>query len=270
MSKATYIDDSSIDDETHPVRIFAEEVENAMSEFWRPVSLVEHLESPDLREGSAVNLNLSRFVDDQIQGGHFPLSLNGMFDRFHTGTKDGSSNVTAIHVLLENSITESIKWLAQTGQLDDLCEFFEEARSDGDPAAEIISAYVILTYAKGWMAERIITADDRFSKLFITNDQAGQDVRRNDDGTDVQVKPITSYASKGPAAFKSKTVPHCFYQWTHGGLYFADTDNALDANDAAAADAKKTDAGKISKTVIRTTSKRFKRADGSKYRYLWW
>lgn len=264
MSNVLNITDSSIDSQAHPVQVFAEETETALSEFWRKVALVEHLESPDLREGSAVNLNLSRFVDDQIQAGSFPLSLNAMFEKFHTGDEDGSSNVTAIHVLLENSITDSIKFMAETGQIDDLCEFFADIREDDDPSAEVITAYVIFTYAKGWVAEQIVTDDERFSKLFITNDQKGQDLRRNEDMTDFQLKPMTSYASKGPEHFKNKQVPHLFYQWTHGGLYVAETDNALEANDAAAAD------GDISKTLIRTTHSSYKRDDGSKYRFLWW
>lgn len=265
MSEILHIDDDSIDNE-HPVALAAESVENAMSEFWVSVDLRGPLlaRSPD--EGRAVTPNLSAPVNELIRSGIFPFTLSDMLERQNPGTDTGSSNVTAIHVLLENTVEETVKLLANTGQLDDATEIFESQRTASDPSAEWLTTYCVFTYSKGWVAEQIITNHPRFSKGGVTNDQAGQDVRDETTQRYKQVKPVSTYARKSPDVFKNKETDHVFYQWkADGGLTLGDTDAANAVNKAAIPD-------DMSATLAKSCHKqRYAHPDdGAGYRYLWW
>lgn len=265
MSEILNIDDG-IEAETHPVRRVADDVAMSVSEHWQPVDIAGPLaeRGAGVREGAGVTPVLSGPVNKVIQNGGLPFSLEDMLDNAHTGDTDGSSNVTAIHVLNENTVADTIQTLALTGQLDQASEIFETLRDDSDPSAEWLVAYTVFVYAKGWVAEQVITSHERFSKLFITNDQAGQDARL-DNETEVQLKPVTALASNGPKKFRSKTVPHWFYQWTADGLKVAPTDEANEMNKRVAKSAD------LSATLIKRTHSSYKHpADDEAYRFLWW
>jgi hypothetical protein len=228
---------SKDDENTHPVLGMVRQTDAVLSDVWRDTSLESWLTNEI--DGRTVGLtpDLSENVDNVIQEAILPFTLEELLEKHNTGAKTGSANVTAIHVLYEMSIRESMTHLAETGQLDKAVKVFEGLVTDKDPSPETCVAYAIFTYAKGWVAEQIITDDERFSKLWITNDQYGQDVRFKPDSDEKQIKPVTAYARGSKRTFKRKDTPHWFYQWTGDGLVLADLDDANDANAIAAKEA---------------------------------
>lgn len=257
--------ESRTNTENHPVRSMAEQTDTVLSDIWSDTNLVEWLTEEVNGRTFGLTPELSEKVNEAIQTGILPFSLNETLDKVNTGAKDGSSNVTAIHVLYENSIRQTLEHFAKTGQLESAKDLFDTIRTESDPSAETLVAYTVFTYAKGWTAEQIITDDDRFSKLWISNDQAGQDVRFGKDGDEKQIKAMPHYASNSPKHFRAKSVPHWFYQWTEDGLVLADLDDACAANKIAA-DQANVGATNLKKSYKGGVMDGFGRAA----RVLWW
>lgn len=226
--------DGRINSNSHPVNSMAVETHEILNENWRSVDLLGLLETDVDGRTYGLSPDVSDMVDDVIQQGILPFSLEEMMDKVNSGDSDGSANVTAIHVLLGNSLEDSIKELVETDQLDAAVQLFENIRSDDDPTAVELVAYTVFTYGKGWIAEQIVTDHDRFSKLWITNDQAGQDMRDLNDDDEKQLKPVTTYAGSSRRTFKNAEIEHYFYQWTEDGLVVADLDDVNQANKMAA------------------------------------
>lgn len=215
------------------VRQIAEVTEKVITENHGPVDLVEFLEFA----GRGLTPDLSELVggdDGAIQNGIVPFSLEEQLEKDNSGDSDGAANVTAIHVLYENSIRESIEHLAETGQLKASDKLFRSIRAETDPCPRVLTAYTVFTYAKGWFAEQIVTNHERFAKLWITNDQMGQDMRDLRDNDEKQLKCVTYYAGNNTNDIKSSDIEHYFYQWTHDGLILGDADSANEVNGIAA------------------------------------
>ena len=197
--------------------------------------LVDELENEN---GRGLTPDMSELVggdDGAIQNGIVPFSLEEQLEKENTGDSEGSANVTAIHVLFENSIQDTIEHLEETDQLAAAVKLFDSIREpDIDPSARFLTAYTVFTYAKGWFAERIVTEHERFAKLWISNDQKGQDMRDLSDNNEKQLKSVTYYAGNSKSTIKSKNVEHYFYQWTDDGLILGDIENANEVNKRAA------------------------------------
>lgn len=227
----------------HVVKQLARTVEAVLEDCgFGKTDLVELLENSD---GRGLTPDLSELVggdDGAIQNGIVPFSLEEQLEKDNSGESDGSANVTAIHVLYENSIRETIEHFEETDQLKAAVKLFESIRDpEVDPCPRVITAYTVFTYSKGWFAEKIVTDHERFAKLWITNDQMGQDMRDLRDNDEKQLKSVTYYAGNSKSTIESKDVEHYFYQWTPDGLILGDIENANEVNGRAA---KRTGCGK--------------------------
>lgn len=172
------------------------------------------------------------------------------------GTTDGSSHMTTVFVREQKTIEETVAHLCETGQIDLAVAKMEAFTADDVDAVEAV-AYAVATYAKGWLAERIITADDRWTKGSQSNDEAGQDVYDRETGEYRQVKCVT----------KDKAVDGwLYYQWDmDGGLWVGDSHT-----DVNAAAIEGTD---MPKTLTRRSAgnlKSVRESNRTGVRYTWW
>lgn len=126
-------------------------------------------------------------------------------------TGDGSSHFTTPFVRDGMTVRQAFRFLLHSGQFGTLVA---EARADDGITADPVhvALWAVVTYAKGWVAEAVLAATERFSKGSQSNDEHGDDVYDRDDGAYKQVKCVTV----------DKQAPgHIYYQWTcRGGLVY--------------------------------------------------
>lgn len=129
------------------------------------------------------------------------------------------------------------------------------------PPVEIV-AYALATYAKGWLVESILAESDRFSKGQPSDEAEGKDLYDELRGDWVQLKSVTSMASKSRQKLDSHSVPYLYYQFDCAGhIVIGDDPNEVNGEAAEAKD--------ISKTLIKRCHSNYK-FEGRTYRYIWW
>lgn len=255
------IDIDSIDDE-HPAKALYGLVSDVLSdvEGW-DVDLVSRLEGP---EGTGITLQMSEDVDHLIRSGSLPFTLERHLDGYF-GESTGSANVTTLRLDRQLNLRETIEKLSAMGQLEDARGAVDEMwRHDSDPTAEVIVAYAIAQYTKGWFAEEIIENNLAAKKGSVSQDEGGIDFFL--EGEPVQIGSITRYNSNMTEMSASET-NHLVYQWTHNGeLVLGEAQEMLEKNKEIASDAG------VSATLIRRSSGDLKinREVGRSFRYLWW
>jgi hypothetical protein len=207
-------------DTHHPVRSLAGVIDRTLG-----ANMVGWLEAEN---GFGVTPDLSEKVDKAIQEGIVPFSIRDRLER-RGADGEGSEVVTALHVHLENEVSETVGELKASGQVRAANELFRHIRTESDPEPETLTAYTVLTYSKGWAAERIVANHSDFSKLWVSNDKSGQDLRYEPESVEIQLKCVTYYAGNSKEARNAET-PHWFYQWTGDGLLVGPYDEANAVN----------------------------------------
>ena len=194
-------------------------------------------------------------VKDLIFDEGLPFDLKELASKTYESVYvgEGSEHVTTFVNYLELSVVDVIDNLNETGQLQDAVNYIS-TRTDDKTDDNDVLAYAIWTYAKGWVAERLITDTDRYAKLWVTNDQAGQDVRDLVESKEKQVKCVT---------FAKNKPDHIYYQWDmNGKIHLSDS-----YTDAAGAAIEGTD---MCKTVTYRCHSTYRDENGDTYRYIWW
>lgn len=180
----------------------------------------------------------------------FPFSWREAVDG--AGTNAGSAHMTTTFVRAQKTIQETVAHLCETGQIDmaagDVVSFCQ-----GGVNPVEVTFYAVATYAKGWLAERIITDADRWSKGSQSNDEAGQDVFDRERGEYRQVKCVTK---------DKQEEGWLYYQWDMRGTLVVG-DDYLEVHEQAV------DVTGMPKTVTRRTHGRYTH-NGQRYRYIWW
>lgn len=129
------------------------------------------------------------------------------------------------------------------------------------PASEIV-AYALATYAKGWLVESILAECDRFSKGESSDDADGKDLFDTLRDEWIQLKSVTSMASKSRTKLDAHSISYLYYQFDcAGNIVIGENPNEVNG---VAADIKS-----ISKTLIKRCHSNYK-FEGRTYRYLWW
>lgn len=257
----------------HPVRSLYGEVSDILSDLGHSVDLIDFLSGPEHVSkvaGRGITPELSDEIDNLIRDARFPFSLEKHLSG-HFGESTGSSNVTSVKIAENMNIREVLEHFERTGQLTDALEIIEFTRSDEDPDAETILAYALAQYAKGWMAEQIITATDDFKKGSVSQDKGGIDCYF--EGDETQIGSVTRVNSKKVQMLGSD-IRHVVYQWDHGKIHVADVNEADDwkkmSDDVA-------DSHGLSKTLLRRSHdglavcRKLGTEDNPRsLRYLWW
>jgi hypothetical protein len=227
------------------------------------VDLVSRLEGPN---GTGITLEMNDMVDKQVRDAPFRFYLQKELEG-HFGESTGSANVTAMRLKKNLNIREVIEFLHETGQLEKPLRIIEEFRYPEDPDAKVILTYALAQYAKGWLAEELISQKvDGFKKGSVSQDEGGIDGYLH--GEPVQIGSITRYNS-AKKELESKEVKQLLYQWDDSGnLHLADMDEILGVNKQIAKDAENV----TSATLIRKSVGNVKAAKefGRSFRYLWW
>lgn len=129
------------------------------------------------------------------------------------------------------------------------------------PASEIV-AYALATYAKGWLIESIVAKSDRFQKGERSDDTDGKDLFDTLDDEWVQLKSVTSMASKSRKKLENHSISYLYYQFDCAG-HIVIGKHPNEVNSVAA------DIKGVSKTLIKRCHSNYK-FNGRTYRYLWW
>lgn len=186
-------------------------------------------------------------------GTAFPFSVEERIEGYF-GESSGSSNVTTFFVRESLAIDDVVRDLEMTGQIEAACRKVAPFLADDVRPIDVV-AYAVATYAKGWMAERLLVEEtDRFSKGSVSQDQGGLDVfdRQVDDWR--QVKSVT---------VDDRVDGWLYYQWDmRGGLHVGDTLKDVNASACSVAGVPKT-------TAYRCHSA-YTDGEGQTYRYIWW
>lgn len=268
----TKIDISTIrqDDVPYPKHLMSE-IEEKLRSFGYSVNLTEECQVPeysDLADNSGRTPDWITGANNPIregmsEGWAYPFDLEALatekWENVDT-SGEGSSHVTTYFNHLELTVMEVIDYLELSGQIEESIETISQVTGD-KVTPENAVAYAIWTYSRGWVAEKLITETDRFSKLWVTNDQAGQDALDNLADKYVQVKCVT---------FDNQKDDHLYYQWDmRGGLHIGE--NLKEVYKAAAkVSGRPTRGGDMPGTVTYRTHSSYTDENGNPYRYLWW
>lgn len=260
----TNIDDDS--DEPIPKQILTT-VASEMKRHGYDVCIMEQTVVPNHSSLENNAGRTPRFMNDDTEtseivrnGTAFPFSIereiNGYF-----GESEGSSNVTTFFVKDDMKIPEVIEKLEVTGQIEagieKISPFVAENVSPVD-----VTAYAIATYAKGWLAEKILASTDRFSKGSVSQDQGGLDLYDREAGEWKQVKCVT----------KADNSDHLYYQWDcRGGLHFGHSHTEVNKAAGKVSGRVIPYSGEITPTqILRSHTQNHTDETGNSYRYIWW
>lgn len=240
--------------------------ESEMTRHGYEVSILEQCQVPDHSSLVSDTGRTPRFMTDGsdvsevIRSGvafpfHVEKEIAGYF-----GESTGSSNVTTFFVRDDMSIPEVIEKFHVTGQIEMAAEKVSPFCQDDVEPINVV-AYAIATYAKGWLAEMILTNHDRFSKGSVSQDKGGLDVfdKEHDDWR--QVKCVT----------KADNDSHLYYQWDmRGGLHFGDDHKAVNKSAGEVSGRVIPYTGEITPTNTLRCHSSYTDDDGQTYRYIWW
>lgn len=249
---------------THSAKTIYTTVSDILDDLGFNQHLIDELSTNQVERDVGLTLKMSEQLDNLIRDGRFPFSIEKQLDGFF-GESTGSSNVTTLKIEKQMNIREVLELFKTTGQLDDALEIISAVSSENDPKPEVVLAYGIGQYAKGWFAEQIIADHfDGMSKGSVSNDKGGIDFYF--DGDTVQVGSITRYNSR-QSEMKSDNLRHMLYQWTgNGEIIVGDMQEVINASNDMASDAG------LSKTLVKRSAGNLKinKEVGRSFRYLWW
>lgn len=192
----------------------------------------------------------------------FPFDLEATLDD-ETDTATTGPHTTTQFVEGELGLRSSIEQLHQKGDIKLAVNNIQESvgQNTDRPPAEIV-AYALATYAKGWLVESILVESDRFSKGQPSDDTEGKDLYDELQEDWVQLKSVTSMASKSRQKLDSHTISYLYYQFDCAGHIVIGSD-PNEVNGEAA------EAKGVSKTLIKRCHSNYK-FEGRTYRYIWW
>lgn len=261
MIKTINID--SIDNK-HPAKAVYTTVSDVLNDLGFNQDLIDELSTNQVERDVGLTLQMSEQLDNLIRDGRFPFSIEKQLDGFF-GESTGSSNVTTLKIEKQMNIREVLELFKTTGQLNDAIEVIDAVSSETDPSPEVVLAYGIGQYAKGWFAEQIIADKfDKMNKGSVSNDKGGIDFYFG--GDTVQVGSITRYNSR-QTEMKNDSLRHMLYQWTSNGeIIVGDMQDVIDASNDMASEAG------LSKTLVKRSAGNLKinKEVGRSFRYLWW
>lgn len=221
----------------------------------------------DLRGGAGIipefMVGANNDIPDLIRTGIlFPFDLEETLDnQLKSGTS--APHVTSQFVNSDSTLRDAIIELDRRMKTDLAVNNVDRSvtQNTNHPPIEIV-AYALATYAKGWLVESILASSDYFSKGNSSEDTDGKDLFDEVNGEMVQLKSVTSMASKSRSKLEAHNIPYCYYQFDCAGhIVVGEDPNEVNA---VAADVKD-----ISKTLIKRCHSYYE-YNGRTYRYLWW
>ena len=221
----------------------------------------------DLREGAGIipefMVGANNDIPDLIRTGIlFPFDLEETLDD-QIESKGSGPHVTSRFVNGDFSLRGAIIELDRQMQIDLAIKNVDRsvAQNTKHPPMEIV-AYALATYAKGWLVESILASSDYFSKGSSSEDTDGEDLFDERKKEMIQLKSVTSMASKSRSKLDAHNISYCYYQFDCAGhIVVGEDPNKVNG---VAADVKD-----ISKTLIKRCHNYYE-YNGRTYRYLWW
>lgn len=257
-------------DEPFPKAVFRS-VYECMDSLGYSVPSHEEYSVPDdvdgLREGSGIlpefMVGANNDIPDLIRTGIlFPFDLEATLEK-QIDPKDSGAHVTTQFVEGDLGLRDAIEELDQRMKIELAIENVKGSveQNTDRPASEIV-AYALATYAKGWLVESLLAEHERFSKGQSTDDAEGKDLFDTVIDEWVQLKSVTSMASKSRTKLDAHSISYLYYQFDCAGhIVIGEDPNEVNG---VAADVKD-----VSKTLIKRTHTTYK-FEGRTYRYLWW
>lgn len=220
-----------------------------------------------LREGAGIlpefMVGAGNDIPDLIRTGVlFPFDLESTLDE-KVDEEATNPHVTSQFIEGDLGLRDAIVELDRRNQIALAIENVKNSvnQNTESPPSEIV-AYALATYAKGWLVESILAESDRFSKGERTDDADGKDLFDSQIDEWVQLKSVTSMASKSRSKLEAHSVSYLYYQFDcAGNIVIGEDPNEVNG---VAADAKG-----MSKTLIKRCHSNYK-YNGRTYRYLWW
>lgn len=195
----------------------AREVEAAFQELLNlDVNLIEKMtETPSNwfdvdSDDVGITVEMSDDANEVVRNGFGYFSLQETLEGYF-GESSGSSNVTGLVLKRDLSIRQVIAILADSGQMKKALIIAKQMREEDDPQAPFIVAYALWKYALGWDAEKILAANEDYSKGTIAQDKGGIDGWWYKEM--YQIKPGTEVTSKGRGTLMNKDIAHAGYLW---------------------------------------------------------
>lgn len=257
-------------DEPFPKAVFGS-VYECMSSLGYEVPSHESYSVPDniddLREGAGIlpefMIGANNDIPSLIRTGIlFPFDLESTLDEVN-GQDETGPHVTSQFVDRNLGLQDTIRELDRRMKIELAIENVESSVDQNtDHSASEIVAYALATYAKGWLVESILAENDRFSKGKSSDDADGKDLFDTLREEWIQLKSVTSMASKSRTKLDAHSISYLYYQFDcAGNIVIGEEPNEVNG---VAADAKD-----ISKTLIKRCHSNYK-FNGRTYRYLWW
>lgn len=220
-----------------------------------------------LREGAGIlpefMVGANNDIPDLIRTGIlFPFDLESTLDELD---EESNRRPHATTQFVDGSlgIRDAIEELHYKGKIGLAIEKIQPSVDDNtDRSASEIVAYALATYAKGWLVESILAEHERFSKGDESDEVEGRDLFDTASGEWIQLKSVTSMASKSRKKLDSHSVSYLYYQFDCDG-HIVIGEDPNEVNGVAA------DATGISKTLIKRCHSNYK-FEGRTYRYIWW
>jgi hypothetical protein len=192
----------------------------------------------------------------------FPFDLEDTLDEMSNQDENGP-HVTSQFVDRRLGLQDTIEELDSRMKIKLAIENVESsvAQNTDHPPSEIV-AYALATYAKGWLVESILAENDRFSKGQSSDDADGKDLFDTVRDEWIQLKSVTSMASKSRTKLDAHAISYLYYQFDCAGhIVIGEEPNEVNSVAAEVKD--------ISKTLIKRCHSNYK-FEGRTYRYLWW
>lgn len=203
-------------------------------------------------------------IPDLIRTGIlFPFDLEATLDS-QAGIEKQEAHVTTQFVDNGNAVLEdAIRSLHENMKLDLAIKNVERSvdQNTETPASEIV-AYALATYAKGWLVESVLAGDERFEKGTESDDTGGKDLYDLEADEWVQLKSVTSMASKSRAKLDAHSISYLYYQFDCDG-------NIIVGHDPNEVNGKAAEVKGMSKTLIKRCHSNYE-FNGRTYRYIWW
>lgn len=251
------------DGETPVPLLLARRVEKAFSlHVDVDIDLVGYL-TPDGHERDGKipdSVGISPSLDQDLQKTLFNMGENwnitGQIEQYF-GESTGSANITTAVVRHDLTISQVVRMLALAGELEKTARRLNRDYSlPVNPA--LMTGYVVWTFSKGWIAEKIMDQAGWFSKGGYAQDEGGIDGYRGSD--EIQIGSITRANSQG-AHREADNIRNVVYKFHGGKVHITDLENFKEL------------AGKLKRSEMSKT-KCYRsysvKADNRSFRYLWW
>lgn len=119
------------------------------------------------------------------------------------------------------TVEEAVNHLIESGQFEEaVSELMNHDESVNRQIAEMVMSYNLYIVAKGWVAERQMADKSEMSKLWESNDLAGQDFQMGD--TFIQLKSFTFGLHNGNPNTDDNGNKVVYYGWTDGEIKWSE------------------------------------------------